>query len=65
MIVAPLDTPPDWHSRIATRQHEWRTLGPEAAMTLWQSRGECSNAVRDAMLAHIAAERAQEAARRG
>lgn len=44
-LVRPLDTPPDWHERIARRQREWRELGPVAAARLWHQRGECGKAV--------------------
>ncbi len=45
--VAPLDTPPDWHARIALRQHEWDTLGPAGAIALWRERAEMSRPVLD------------------
>lgn len=49
MTPEPLDTPPDWHDRIARRQREWRELGPEQALRLWHARGEASRHVLAAM----------------
>lgn len=65
MTPAPLDTPPDWHAKIALRQHEWETLGPAAAIALWRERGEMSRAVLDIALADHAARKAGEAVQRG
>ena len=48
-LVTPLDTPPDWHDRIARRQREWRDLGPEQALRTWHARGEASRHVLAAM----------------
>lgn len=41
----PLDTPTNWHLRIAARRAEVEALGLEAAMRLWHKRGESGAAV--------------------
>lgn len=48
-VPAPIDTPADWHQRIAKRQSEWQTLGSSAAILLWHQRGEASRHVLHAM----------------
>lgn len=45
MTPEPLDTPSNWHLRIAARRAEVEALGLEAAMRLWHARGECGAAV--------------------
>lgn len=45
--ITPLDTPADWHDRIAQRAREWRELGPAAALSLWRSRDGLSQQVHD------------------
>lgn len=59
--AAPLDTPPDWHDRIARRAAEY-AADPEKAIRDWHARGEMSRAVQDVALAELAARRASEAA---
>lgn len=39
-MIEPLDTPPDWHARIAARAAEWTQLGPIEAARQQHKRGE-------------------------